>query len=116
MRCDKIHIHHVQHADQPRQAQEPRISLHEHPLYLVELRAACATLLCGVVKSLGHAGEDLELPVRHGLEGDLEGKPGRRAVDLGELRAEQPEVVGEYDRLVAYFGTRLVALGVQLNV
>lgn len=107
----------MQHANQCRQAQEPRISLNEHPLDLVELRTTGAAALFGsVIESLGHASENLKLPIGHGLEGDLKGQLRRRTVDLGELRAEQPEVVREYDGLVVYFGARLVAFGVELDV
>ena len=79
-------LHNMQHADERGQAEEPRISLHEHPLDFVHLSATSGTLLLGRLReAMGHGSEDLELPVGHRLECDLQGKHGRRAVNLDIL-------------------------------
>ena len=106
----------MQHADQRRQPQEVRVRLYQHALDLVDLRGRRrALLLRGICEALGECGEDVKLPVRHGLELDLQRQRRRGGVDLDVLRAEVPEFVGEYDGVVVR-SPGIVSLGGEGNI
>ena len=67
-----MHLHHVQNANNNRQAEEIRVRFHQHALNLVNLSMARPSLLLrGFTESVSHAGVDLELEVGHRLEVNL---------------------------------------------
>lgn len=99
----------MQDADEPRQSEEPRIGLQQHSLDFVDLRRASARL-GGLVESVSHGSEDLELEEGHRLERDLKWEGWGGAVELNVVRAKMPELVGEDDWVVFPDGTCLIAL------
>jgi hypothetical protein len=82
----------MQHANQARYTQKPRISLYKHSLYFIQLRSR-SLVLSSLVEALGHTRKYLELEVGHRLECDSEGEGGGRAVDFVILRAKIPEFI-----------------------
>jgi hypothetical protein len=68
-----------------------------------------ALLLGSFVESITHACVQLELEIRHGLEGDLHREDRGCFIDFDVLRPKMPEVVREDDRLVESFRAGFVS-------
>lgn len=99
-------------ADNGGKSEEVRVRLDKHPLYLIQFTASCSALLFGGFRKTScHCGEQVELPVAHGLEDNLERQRGRRCIDFDVLGSEMPEVIWEYDRLVEALRAGFVAFG-----
>ena len=101
----------MENTDQRRQAQEPWVGFHQHPLDLIDFCVTRPALLrCGLIESMCHACKDLEFEICHRLEDNLQGQGRCSAVDLNILRAEAPEVIREDNWKVVALRSRYIPL------